>query len=357
MAKDGWPPARLRSTWLFRHWSASAAATAKGSVLLQADALDPRFVGGSALSGLAAWRQSAAPSARLAHVSLVDLSAGLARYSAIGGQAPRFVASVSKVGLMYPAFQLRRDLQVLCNRDKPATDVELREIAHRQWTSDGVDSGRFPRATSTAQREVERRSPRLAEIVELDAKARKVTFTRQFADELRQMIVDSDNEARATVLRRLGSTYVTSVLSQSGKLAGLNPVAWTATTEALATLLTLIFFGRLVGAAESAEMLALLKRGANGGGGSWARFALEGQDAPEDVLSLRAYVGVAGKIGYLYRGSDRTWADHLTLMSDASIVKKSATKAYVLAFSIPRGHGIIPRRAIFPLIRAVHDFI
>ena len=356
--KPEWPPKALRGTVLFRHWRANSADATQPFVLLAAD-LDPGFVAGPAPkdSCLKEWSQSTAASAKRAKVAFVDLRSATPKYTSLNAAGGAYITSVAKAGVMYPAFQLRHDIQAIANRDKPADTKGLKESALKQWTTDIQNGGFFSGNARGARTWVNTNAPKFDKIVQMDSASKKVTFVTDFEDAVTTMIVDSSNDGRQTCINLLGSAYINSVLSQSGKIAGLKPIAWTATMESLAALMTLIDRGRLVSTQESADMHNLLKRGATSGASTWTRYALDGQDDTSNAALKRTRVSVGGKIGFLYRGKRDAWWDHISTMSDASIVHKTASKAYVLVFAIPTTSGSISQKDIFPLIRAVHDCI
>jgi hypothetical protein len=356
-----WPPKALKGTVLFRHWRLNPADAKKPFVVVAAD-LDPGFVAGPAAkdSCLKKWTESTAATAKGALVAYVDLKTTGPRYTSLNAARGTEVTSTSKIGVMYPAFQLRNDLQVLANRETPANTAALREAALKQWTTDILDAGWFPRnatGTALARKWVLNHAPKLVSIVSMDSATKKVSFETDFNDAVTSMIVDSSDAGRRTCIQLLGDKYITSVLSQSGKIAGLKPLAWAATLESLATLLTLIARRRLVGLQESEDMFDLLKRAATSGSQTWTRYALDGADDDADASLRRARSSVAGKIGFLYRGKKATWWDNVFTMADASLVQKTISRAYVLVFAIPRVPGVIRQKDIFPLIRALHDCI
>ncbi len=84
-------------------------------MLLEAGDLDPRFVPMPAgRKCLQDWKASKAASAQQSLVAIVDLSEGDGRYTGLRDTEPVFLASAAKLGVMYPAFQLRLDLRVTC---------------------------------------------------------------------------------------------------------------------------------------------------------------------------------------------------------------------------------------------------
>ena len=128
-----WPPKALKTSVIFRHWRSLGG----GPVILTAADLDPAFTDNAQTkSCLDAWRKSTAPSAQHSYVALVDLSHPGARYAGIRDNESVDLASSSKAGIMYPAFQLRYDVRVLAVRDKPATAGALFAAVHpitRRW--------------------------------------------------------------------------------------------------------------------------------------------------------------------------------------------------------------------------------
>ena len=135
-----WPPKALKTSVIFRHWR----SVGSGPVILTAADLDPVFADhAQTKSCLDDWRKSTAPSAQHSHVALVDLSHTDARYAGIRDKESVDLASSSKAGIMYPAFQLRRDVRVLAERDKPATAAALFAAVRDKWATDLVDGGHF----------------------------------------------------------------------------------------------------------------------------------------------------------------------------------------------------------------------
>jgi hypothetical protein len=265
---------------------------------------------------------------------------------------------------MYPAFQLRRDVRETSERDRPANAAALFEAVREQWATDLVDAGPVGKDRRIARRWVDANGPNLDQIVTFDpsttisANSHPVSFSSVFDDALTRMIVNSDNAGRQRCIDSMKETYIASVLSQSGKLAELKPLAWSGTMAALACLLTLIARGRLSSYQDSVEIWRLLERGASTGARTWARYALDGLDDTSDATKKRNPKSVSGKIGFLYGGPKATWWDNITTMADASlVVKNDAGKIYALCFAIPFHKRVIRQKDIFPLIRAVHDCI
>ena len=356
-----WPPKALKGTVLFRHWRINSADATKPFVLRAAD-LDPGFAAGpeAKVSCLKKWTESTVATAKRAKVAYVDLRTATPKFTSLNAAGATNITSTSKIGVMYPAFQLRHDVQAIANRDKPADIAALKEAALKQWATDLVDAGWFFRSATgiaAARKWVVANGPKIGNIVTMDSGTREVKFVCDFNDALTSMIVDSNNASRTTCINLLSEAYITSVLAQSGKIAGFKPLVWTATMESLATVMTLIARRRLVALQESEDMFDLLKRAATSGSRTWTRYALKGHDDSSDSSLKRTFSSVAGKIGYLHRGKDDTWWDNISTMSDASIVQKTISRAYVLVFAIPVAKDTVHQKDIFPLIRALHDCI
>ena len=358
-APPAWPPKALRTSVIFRHWRSPGG----GPVIVAAADLDPGFTDNAQTkSCLDAWRKSTAPSAQHSHVALVDLSHAGARYAGIRDTESVDLASSSKAGIMYPAFQLRRDVRVLAERDKPATAAALFAAVRDKWALDLVDGGHF-RNRAAARGWVNSNAPMLERTIAyspgtpVSPTSHPVSFATDFENAVSEMIVHSDNDARTKCIELMKATYMNSVFSQSGAISGFKPITWSGTVRAVAAMMSLIARRRLVTADDSAEMWRLMNRGATTGAGSWTRYALEGRDDDSNATLKRAYQDVAGKIGYLYGGPRATWFDNVTTMADAVIVSKSASRSYVLVFAIPFFKRVIHKKDMFPLIRAAHDCI
>jgi len=362
-----WPPKGLKGSYIFRHWRSLGFGFEKkgGPVIVAAEDLDPGFAeSASTKACLAEWQRSTAPSAQRSHVALVDLSQDKTQYAAIRDKEPVFLASTAKAGIMYPAFQLRCDVRILAERDKPATTAALFAGMRDKWALDLVDAGRFPGNRRAARRWIDANAPKLEQTIAYSPatpvalNSHPVSFAPDFWNAISEMIVHSDNDARSKCIEWMKATYIESVLSQSGKIAGFKPLAWTGTVQSVAAMMCLIAKRRLVTYHDSAEMWRLLRKGATSGAGTWTRYALDGMDHEADASLKRKYEDVAGKIGYLYGGPEATWWDNITRMADGSIVsKKDPPKSYVLVFAIPFFARVIHQKDIFPLIRAVHDCI
>ncbi len=355
-AAPAWPPARLRGLVLFRHWRSYTAAG--GAVVMDAAHLDPGFVAGpkADASCLKEWAKSAAPSASRARIAFVNLRGAGRKYTGLRDTTETYFSSVTKLGVMYPAFQLRRDLAVVAERDRPADPAALFRAARAQWAKDLSDAGFFRGNPSGALAWVRANGPKLEKIASMNA-SREVAFLPDFHAAVKTTIVDSSNTGRNTCIQLLGATYMNSVRAQSGKVAGLKPLNWTATAESLAALLTLIDREMLVSPVDSRAMRALMVEGATTGARTWARYALHGNDDPTDATLRRGTDSVAGKIGFLYGGPEATWWDNLTQMADASIVRAPGGRSYILVYSIPFHRKVIPTKVILPLIRSVHDCV
>jgi hypothetical protein len=354
-----WPPKGLKTSVIFRHWRSAGG----GPVILTAADLDPGFADNAQTkSCLDAWRKSTAPSALHSHVALVDLSHTGARYTGIRDNESVDLASSSKSGIMYPAFQLRRDVRVLAERDKPATTAALFVAMRDKWASDLVDGGHFGNRAA-ARGWVSSNAPVLERTIAyspgtpVSPGSHPVSFAPDFETAISEMVVRSSNDGRTTCIGLMKHTYINSVFSQSGAVSGFKPITWTGTARAVAAMMSLIARRRLVTADDSAEMWRLMNTGATTGAGSWTRYALEGRDDDSNATLKRAYQDVAGKIGYLYGGPRDTWWDNITTMADAVIVSKGPSKSYVLVFTIPFFKRVIHKKDIFPLIRAAHDCV
>jgi len=364
--QPAWPPKALKSSVIFRHWRSLGYGFNQtgGPVVLTAADCDPGFADNAQTKTcLDAWRTSTAPSAKNSHVALVDLSQTGARYAGIRDTESIYLASSSKSGIMYPAFQLRRDLRVLAERDKPATAAALFAAMRDKWALDLVDGGRFANQAS-ARSWVVANAPVLEKTIAYSPATRvsinshPVSFAPDFENAVSEMIVRSDDNARTKCIQLMKSTYINSVFAQSGALSGFKPLTWTGTVRSVAAMMTLIARRRLVNYYDSAEMWRLMNKGATSGAGSWVRNALDGDDDKDNASLKRKYEDVAGKIGYLYGGPDATWFDNITTMADASIVStKNPAKSYVLVFAIPFFGRVIRRKDVYPLIRAAHDCI
>ena len=349
-----WPPKALKGNVLFRHWRRLDPG---GPVVLAAADLDPGFTDNATTkSCLADWQKSKAPSALHSHVALVDLSHSDARYAGIRDKDSVYLASSAKSGIMYPAFQLRRDVRVMAALDKPATAAALFNSMRDKWAQDLADAGRFANRAS-ARGFVNANAPVLEQTMAYSPGTRvPVSFAQDFEKALTDMVVKSSNDGRTKCIDLMKATYINSVFLQSGAVSGFKPITWTGTVRAVAAMLTLIARRRLINNDDSAEMWSLMKRGASTGAGTWARYMLEGLDDSSNDSLKRPYEDVAGKIGFLYGGPEATWWDNITTMADASIVStRSPAKTYVLVFTIPFFGRVIRQKDMFPLMRAAHD--
>lgn len=354
VSPPAWPPKALKGNVIFRHWRRLDPG---GPVVLAAADMDPGFTDNATTkSCLGDWQKSKAPSALHSHVALVDLSHSDARYAGIRDKDSVYLASSAKSGIMYPAFQLRRDVRVLAARDKPATAAALFTAMRDKWASDLVAGGRFANRAS-AQGWVKANAPVLEQTIAYSPGAgTPVSFAPDFNKALTEMVVDSSNDGRTRCIDLMKATYINSVFAQSGAVSGFKPITWTGTVRAVAAMFTLIARRKLINADDSAEMWNLLKRGAGTGAGTWARYMLEGMENQGDASLKRPYEHVAGKIGFLYGGPEATWWDNITTMADASIVSTaSPAKSYVLVFTIPFFGRVIRQKDMFPLMRAAHD--
>ena len=344
-----WPPAALRGRVVMRHWRGTGFLLWKKTTLLDAGDLDPGFTAPSAAfkKCLDAWRASTTPTATHAHVSLVDVTSG--GYIGIRDNDNVYVASSAKVGVMYPVVQLIHDISVVEARVKPTTNAALYDAVRRQWAQDLVDARVFGNAAS-ARAWINSNGPKLERCATLDPKTK---ITPELNSALERMVINSDDAGRSLCIQLVGERYITSVLSQSGPLGALRPLAWTSSTRALAALVTLTAAHKLVSPLHSIWMLNLLRESA-ATVGTWTQDALVGKDG---AGATSAFDEVAGKIGYLYGGPDATWYDNVTVMGDVSLVTKSAGKAYALSFAIPFFGRVIRQRDLFPLIRAAHDCV
>jgi hypothetical protein len=357
-----WPPKALRGRVIFRHWRIGSGGG--GPVVLIAADLDPGFADNAhTKSCLADWQKSTAPSAQHSHIALVDLSHGDARYAGHKDTVSLNLVSTSKAGLMYPAFQLRRDARVLVERDKPATAAALFNAMRDKWAADLVDAGTVGNRAA-ARRWVNANGPALEKTIDyqpgtpVSPTVHPVTFVTDFWDAVSRMIINSSNPGRTTCINLLKAAYINSVLSQSGAIAAFNPIGWSGTVRSVAAMLSLIAKRRLVSAPDSAVMWKLLRSGATAGAGTWTRHALKGADDETNASLTRRFEEVGGKIGYLHGGNKDTWWDNVTTMADGSIVtKKGPDRTYVLVFAIPFHKRVIRQKDVFPLIRAIHDCI
>ena len=326
--QPAWPPKALKSNVIFRHWRSLGYGFDQkgGPVVLTAADCDPGFADNAQTkSCLDDWRKSTAPSAQNSRVALVDLSQTGARYAGIRDTESVYLASSAKSGIMYPAFQLRRDVRVLAERDKPATAAALFAAMRDKWALDLVDGGRFANQASArswvvANAPVLERTIAYSPATRVSINSHPVSFAQDFETAVTDMVVQSSNPARTKCIELMKTTYINSVFLQSGAVSGFKPLTWTGTVRSVAAMMSLIARRRLVNYYDSAEMWRLMNRGAMTGAGTWARYALEGSDDSSNASLNRPYEDVAGKIGFLYGGPEATWWDNITTMADASIV-------------------------------------
>lgn len=344
-----WPPAALKNRAVLRHWRSSGFLKWKKTSLLDANDLDPGFTTPTAAfkACLDSWRKSTTPSATHSYVSLVDIKSG--GYVGIRDTDVVYVASTSKIGIMYPVVQLIHDISVVEERENPATDTALFAAVREQWARDLVDAG-FAGNLAKARGWIKTSGPKLERCAKRDP-------TTKISDELNRalenMVIYSDDAGRSLCIDLVGERYITSVLSQSGELRALQPLSWKSSTRALAAFATLLSKLQLVSLRDSVWMLELLKLGADHTG-TWTKFALDGVDGAGQT---RPYSELGGKIGYLYGGPEDTWFDNVTVMGDLTLVKKPAGQLYALTFAIPFFKKVIRQRDLFPLIRDVYDCV
>ncbi len=205
-----WPPKKLRGRMVVRHWHGS------GDVLTER-LVDPGFTAPSAAlqACLDGWRKSTTPSAAHAHVSLVDLSGGAPVYVGLRDRAEVHFASTSKLGVMYPVFQLLNDLMVVAAAVRPSSSRDLYAATRQQWAKDLVSAGRF-KSESAARRWVVANGPDLEHCARLDRGA--VVFDPGLRAAVTAMIVDSSEVGRTRCIELLRAFYMDSVLAQSGEI-------------------------------------------------------------------------------------------------------------------------------------------
>jgi hypothetical protein len=344
-----WPPPALRGQIVLRHWRGAPFILGTRTTLLVAGDLDPGFVSPSPAVGacLDAWRTSKTPAATHSHVSLVDITTG--GYVGIRDTVDLELSSSSKIGIMYPVVQLIHDLAVVEERVHPANDAELYLAMRQQWAQDLVDAGRFG-SVASARAWITANGPKLERCATL---APVTTIHTDLNDALRGMVINSINSDRLLCIKLVGEWYINSVLSQSGELRAMRPVAWRSTMRAQAALITLVANQKLVSPDHSLWMQDLLRESV-AAHSTWARDALMGNDGAGET---RAFDDVAGKVGFLYGGPEETWYDNVTVMDDVSLVTKPGDKRYVLSFAIPFFQHVIQKSELFPLIRAAHDCV
>jgi V8-like Glu-specific endopeptidase len=278
------------------------------------------------------------PAARGVKLALVDLSKGLGspEFAGIGHTTALAVGSVGKAAVMYAAFQLRAQIRRLLAQPAFPTPAAAFTAMQTAWLAmQGSPAGApvapvaghlgrrgdlmtwkgVPISLSQGQGSLPN-FPTIfgaASPVDFDSKSISLvsTFTlcdefaalmrashnkeggdrkRRFLQRMRLMTGFSDNNASGTCIDDLGSSYVASVMVQSGlwhptrggiwlsgnyagrgwRKSPLGGFVQNGTAGAVAALMTLLARNLLVDAAASAEMRALLLKGAYPGAGTYS---------------------------------------------------------------------------------------
>jgi hypothetical protein len=206
-----------------------------------------------------------------------------------------YSASLLKVAAMYAAYQLRQSANNFASSVADATADDL--FNHMSASFDPLIAPAVPLISSNPQITQAMKVPKYRSVfaaVPLVDGGFSLFFNLVFQNNLRQMIVPSNNNAAGACIQALGYSWINGVLASAGffnsatnagiwlagtftaafppvRVASVNdgPVAQATTTFDLANFYAHMFRHTLVDAGSSDEMLALLDDAAAGPDPSW----------------------------------------------------------------------------------------
>lgn len=206
-----------------------------------------------------------------------------------------FSASLLKVAAMYAAYQLRQSANNFASSVADATTDDL--FNHMSASFDPLIAPAVPLISNNPQITQAMKVPKYRSVfaaIPLIDGGFALTFNAAFQNNMRQMIVPSDNNAASACIQALGYSWINGVLASAGffdpaantgiwlagtfteafprvRVASVNdgPVAQATTTFDLANFYAHMSQHTLVDAGSSDEMLALLDDAAAGPDPSW----------------------------------------------------------------------------------------
>ena len=252
-------------------------------------------------------------------ITIVDLTSIPAVHSYVmggfNGDKEYYTGSLVKVGVLYAAYALQDMVRRYIALRSPKSAADLFKGLRTDMNGPIAQSTRLISGGAKSNQQVPTYKNVFA-VTNLGGKL-QIQFTPGYRDNLKRMIVNSDNDAAGICIHGLGFGYLNGALEQGGFFdstsktgvwaAGDFKHGWTAvripcenlaggtaqgaTTDALARLMTVIVFGNVLDNRSHFEMSKLLREAAHGTDPSFLSRPIMGHLREDQVLHAKIGIG------------------------------------------------------------------